>query len=87
MRTNQGRRTFLKTVVAGLAAFGSSLCFSQNPLSAPSSGPNTEDEAAKLEAYSAWKRAGCPTLSKPEQDRMYFEALEKVRRTHPRAER
>ncbi len=32
MKTNLDRRTFLKTTVGGLAAFGSSLIFSRNPL-------------------------------------------------------
>lgn len=44
----------------------------------------SEDELAKLEAYYAWERAGRPWLSKEQQDRLYFQALERIRRVHIR---
>lgn len=40
----------------------------------------SEDEAARIEAYRAWERAGRPSLSPADQERMYFEALDRVRR-------
>lgn len=40
-----------------------------------------EDAAAKVEAYYAWERAGRPWLSVEEQERMYCDALLRVRRS------
>ncbi|MEW6741878.1 MAG: hypothetical protein AB1486_03880 [Planctomycetota bacterium] len=51
-----------------------------SPLPQPPVEALPEDEAARLEAYHAWERAGRPSLSRDEQDRMYFEALNRVRK-------
>jgi hypothetical protein len=39
-----------------------------------------EEEAARLEAFQAWERAGRPSLSRDQEERQYFDALERVRR-------
>ena len=41
---------------------------------------NEIEQQARLEAYFAWERAGRPILSQAEQERMYLEALDAVRR-------
>ncbi len=40
----------------------------------------SEDVLARCDAYYSWVRAGRPSLSKEQQDRVYFEALERIRR-------
>jgi 3',5'-cyclic AMP phosphodiesterase CpdA len=40
-----------------------------------------EERRAREEAFFEWERAGRPTLSRKEQDKMYLEALRRVRRS------
>ncbi len=40
---------------------------------------NPLEEQAKVEAYLAWERAGRPSLTKAQQDAVFYEALHKCR--------